>query len=45
MKMNWNSAVFGRSEPITPGFAQTVGLILSELPKDVIPKPFYRYYM
>jgi hypothetical protein len=44
-KMNWNSAVFGRSEPITLGFARTVGLILSELPKDVVPKPFYRYYM
>lgn len=44
-KMNWNSAVFGRSEPITLGFARTVGLILSELPKDVIAKPFYRYYM
>jgi hypothetical protein len=44
-KMNWNSAVFGRSEPITLGFARTVGLILSELPKDVAPKPFYRFYM
>ena len=44
-KMNWNSAVFGRSEPITLGFARTVGLILSELPKDVTPKPYYRFYM
>jgi hypothetical protein len=44
-KMNWNSAVFGRSEPITLGFSRTVGLILSELPAGIVAKPFYRYYM
>jgi hypothetical protein len=44
-KMNWNSAVFGRSEPITLGFSRTVGLILSELPRGFAPKASYRYYM
>lgn len=44
-RMNWNSADFAAAEPITLGFARTVGLILSELPPDVTPETVFRYYM
>jgi hypothetical protein len=44
-KLNWNSAAFARSEPITLGFSRTVGLILSELSPDIVPQTSYRFYM
>lgn len=44
-KLNWNAAAFASATPITVDFSNNVGLILSELPEDVHPKPFYRYYM
>lgn len=44
-KLNWNAAAFATANPITVDFSNNVGLILSELPDDVQPRPFYRYYM
>ena len=44
-RMNWNSADFASSVPITLRFSRQVGLILSELPKDIQPNSFFRYYM
>jgi hypothetical protein len=44
-KMNWNSANFASSDPITLAFSRKVGEILSELPSSVTPRPEYRYYM
>ncbi|MBX3022775.1 MAG: hypothetical protein KF799_13965 [Bdellovibrionales bacterium] len=44
-KLNWNSAAFGSANPITVDFSNNVGLILSEMPKDIEPQKFYRYYM
>ena len=44
-RMNYNSADFASADPITLGFARNVGLILSELPKDLVPKSSFRFYM
>jgi hypothetical protein len=44
-RMNWNSANFAAAEPITLGFSRKVGLILGELPKDVEPQKYFRFYM
>lgn len=44
-RLNWNSADFASSEPITLGFARSVGLVLSELPDDIEPQTAFRYYM
>lgn len=44
-RLNWNSADFATSEPITLGFARHVGLVLSELPDDIEPRTAFRYYM
>lgn len=44
-RMNWNSADFASSVPITLRFSRRVGMILSELPKDIPPHSFFRYYM
>ncbi len=44
-KMNWNTADFACSEPITLAFARRVGQILAELPAHVAPRPEYRFYM
>lgn len=44
-KMNWNAASFGTANPITVDFSNNVGLILSELPDDIAPQKFYRFYM
>lgn len=44
-RMNWNSADFAAAEPITLGFARKIGLILSELPRDVEPQSSFRFYM
>lgn len=44
-RMNWNSADFASAEPITLAFSRNVGLILSELPKDIEPRSSFRFYM
>jgi hypothetical protein len=44
-KMNWNTASFACSEPITLAFARRVGQILAELPPNLDPRPEYRFYM
>ncbi len=44
-KMNWNTADFSCSMPITVAFSRKVGEILAELPADVQPRPAYRFYM
>jgi hypothetical protein len=44
-KLDWNTTVFSRQVPITLGFADSVGKVLSELPKDVELKDHYRFYM
>jgi hypothetical protein len=44
-KMNWNTADFACSLPITVAFSQKVGHILAELPANVAPKDEYRFYM
>jgi hypothetical protein len=44
-KINWNSCAFASSDPITILFARTVGRILTELPKDVMPQTKYKFYM
>jgi hypothetical protein len=44
-RLNWNSADFASAEPITLAFSRRIGLILSELPADVIPHRSFRFYM
>lgn len=44
-KLNWNTADFACSDPITLAFSQRVGQILAELPSDVEPRAEYRFYM
>lgn len=44
-KMNWNTADFACSKPITIAFSRKVGEILAELPVDVDPEHNYRFYM
>ncbi len=44
-KMNWNSANFASSDPITLAFSKKVGEILSELAVEITPRPEYRFYM
>jgi len=44
-KINWNSCSFASSDPITILFARTVGRILTELPRDVLPQTKYKFYM
>ncbi len=44
-KMNWNSAKFATSKPITIAFAKEVGKILSELSDKTKVKTSYRFYM
>ena len=44
-KMNWNSAAFCESSPITLRFSRQVGEILQEVPRDQVPLPQYAYYM
>lgn len=43
--MNWNSADFCISEPITLAYSREVGRILAYAPEEVIPRPEYRFYM
>lgn len=44
-KMNWNTADFSSSLPITVAFAREVGKILAEVPEGKDPQTQYRYYM
>ena len=44
-KMNWNSADFAATEPITLKFAKRVGEIMTELPEGEEPKPLFKFYM
>jgi hypothetical protein len=44
-KMNWNSADFALSEPITLAFARRVGHVLAHLPEHDEARPNYRFYM
>ena len=43
--MNWKTADFACSKPITIAFSRKVGEILAELPVDVDPEHNYRFYM
>lgn len=42
-KLNWNSADFAGSMPITLAFSKRVGQVLSHKPKN--PRPEYKFYM
>jgi hypothetical protein len=44
-KLNWNTADFANSVPITIAFSQRVGQILAELPQRLPLRPEYRFYM
>lgn len=44
-KLNWNTADFACSEPITIAFSHRVGQILAELPPGLPLRPEYRFYM
>ncbi len=45
-KLDWNTTVFSKQLPITLGFAQSVGKVLSEIPPDIKElKDHYRFYM
>ena len=44
-KLNWNSADFASSMPITLAFSRRVGEVLSHLPDRIVPRPEYKYYM
>jgi len=43
-KMNWNSAGFAISKPITLRFSQLVGDVLKEIPTDREPLPQFKFY-
>lgn len=44
-KMNWNSAGYAETLPITLRFSRLVGDILREVPSDRVPHPRYAFYM
>ena len=44
-KMNWNTADFACSYPITLAFSQKVSQMLADLPPEVQPRSEYRFYM
>ena len=44
-KINWNTTQFSTQLPITLEFADRVGKVLSELPKDKEIKNHYKFYM
>ncbi len=44
-KMNWNSSRLGGLMPITIRFAQLVGDIMREIPKERTPLTNFKYYM
>jgi hypothetical protein len=43
-KMNWNSAGFAGSQPITVRFSRLVGDIMREVPRDREPQPQFKFY-
>ena len=43
-KMNWNSAGFAGSQPITVRFSRLVGDIMREVPHDREPQPQFKFY-
>jgi hypothetical protein len=44
-KLNWNTADFSCSKPITLAFSQKVGEVLAQMPRGMTPQAEYRYYM
>lgn len=44
-RLDWNTANFATANPVTLNFADRVGEILTEVPKDQTPEPAYRFYM
>lgn len=44
-KLDWNTTVFSKQLPITLGFAQSVGEVLSEFPSGIDLKDHYMFYM
>lgn len=44
-KMNWNSADFAGSMPVTLAFARKVGQVLAEMPPGTKPREEFRFYM
>jgi hypothetical protein len=44
-KLNWNSAGYAETLPITLRFSRLVGDILREVPADRTPHPRYAFYM
>jgi hypothetical protein len=43
-RMNWNSAGFAGTFPITIRFSKQVGDIMREIPRDREPEPQFKYY-
>lgn len=44
-KLNWNTTAFSTFLPITIGFANKVGKVLSELTEDKVVQDHYRFFM
>lgn len=44
-KLNWNSAGYAETLPITLRFSRLVGDVLREVPADRVPNPRYAFYM
>jgi hypothetical protein len=44
-KLNWNSAGYAETMPITLRFSQLVGDVLREVPPERFPNPRYAFYM
>lgn len=44
-KLNWNSAGYAETLPITLRFSRLVGDVLREVPADRVPHPRYAFYM
>jgi hypothetical protein len=44
-RLDWNTANFATGHPVTLNFADRVGEILTEVPRDQVPEPAYRFYM
>ena len=44
-KMNWNTADYAGSDPITTAFSRRVGHVLAEVPPGRKVRPEYRFYM
>ena len=44
-KMNWNTASFAGSLPITLDFSRDVGEIMTEIPRERTPLPQFKFYV